>query len=82
MSAQAFYTNGENEMTSKKTHTERNAASAGNWVANDVVERRAAINKFVEYAERISRDREASRSVVQRAGIFTKSGRLTKHYKK
>jgi len=43
LSAQAFYTNGENEMTTKKTITERNAASAGNWVANDVVERRGVV---------------------------------------
>jgi len=68
-------------MTTKKTYTARNAASAGNGVANDVVERRAEVNKFVEYAERIARDRDAARSVVQRAGIFTKTGRLTKHYK-
>jgi hypothetical protein len=81
LSAEAFYTNGENEMTAKKTVTERNAASAGKGAANDVVERRAAVNKFVEYAERIARDRDASRSVVQRAGIATKTGRLTKHYK-
>jgi hypothetical protein len=81
LSEQAFHTNGGNEMTTKKTFTERNAASAGNWVANDVVERRAAVNEFVEYAERIARDKDASRSVVQRAGITTKTGRLTKHYK-
>jgi hypothetical protein len=82
LSAWAFQTNGENEMTAKKTVTERSAASAGKGVANDVIERRAAVNKFVEYAERIARDRNASRSVVQRAGIFTETGRLTKHYKK
>ncbi len=68
-------------MRAKKTVTGRNAASAGKGVANDVIERRTAVNKFVEYAERIARDRDAARSVVQRAGIFTKTGRLTKHYK-
>jgi hypothetical protein len=68
-------------MTAKKTVTERNAASAGKGVANDVIERRTAVNKFVEYAERIARDSEASLRVVQRAGIATKTGRLTKHYK-
>ena len=68
-------------MTAKKTVTERSAASGGKGVADDVVERRAAVNKFVEYAERIARDGDASRRVVQRAGIFTRTGRLTKHYK-
>ncbi len=68
-------------MTAKKTATERNAAAAGKGVANDVVERRAAVSKFVEYAERIARDSDASRSVAQRAGILTGTGRLTKPYK-
>lgn len=68
-------------MAAKKTVVERVAASAGKGVADDVVERRTAVNKFVEYAERIARDRDASRSVAQRAGIFTGTGRLTKHYK-
>jgi hypothetical protein len=68
-------------MAAKKTVAKRKAASTGNWVANDVIERRAAIKEFVEYAERIARDKKAARSVVQRAGIFTKTGRLTKHYK-
>ena len=68
-------------MAAKKTVVERVAPSAGKGVADDVVERRAAVNKFVEYAERIARDRDASRSVTQRAGIFTGTGRLTKHYK-
>jgi hypothetical protein len=67
-------------MTAKKTATERNAA-AGKGVANDIVERRAAVNKFVEYAERIASDSDASRSVAQRAGILTETGRLTKPYK-
>jgi hypothetical protein len=65
----------------KKTATERNVASIGKWVASHVVESRAATNEFVEYAERIARDRDASRSVVQRAGIVTEAGRLTEHYK-
>jgi hypothetical protein len=69
-------------MTAKKTVTERNRASTGQWVTNDVVERRAAVNKFVEYAERIARDSDASLRVAQRAGILTETGRLTKHYKK
>ena len=68
-------------MRAKKTIAKRNAASAGKWVAHDVAERRAAIKKFVEYAERIARDKDAARSVVRRAGIITKTGRLTKHYK-
>lgn len=69
-------------MTSKKTATDRNTASAGKGVANEVVERRAAVSKFVEYAERIARDSDASLRVAQRAGILTETGRLTKHYKK
>jgi hypothetical protein len=72
---------GENEMRAKKTITERKPARAGNWVAHDVIERREAIKAFVKYAEGIARDKDAARSVVQRAGIFTKTGRLTKHYK-
>ena len=68
-------------MTAKKTVTERSATSGGKGVADDVVERRAAVNKFVEYAERIARDSDASRSVAQRAGILTGTGRLTKPYK-
>jgi hypothetical protein len=68
-------------MRAKKTITERNAASAGNWVAHDVIERRTAIKEFVKYAKRIARDEDAARSVVRRAGIITKTGRLTKHYK-
>jgi hypothetical protein len=68
-------------MTAKKTVTERSAASSGKGVANDVVERRTAVDKFVEYAERIARDSDASRKVAQRAGILTGTGRLTKHYK-
>jgi hypothetical protein len=69
-------------MAAKKTVTERNGASTGQWVANDVAERRAAVRKFVEYAERIARDSDASLRVAQRAGILTRTGRLTKHYKK
>jgi hypothetical protein len=68
-------------MRAKRTITERNAASAGRWVAHDVIKRRAAIKEFVEYADRIARDKAAARSVVRRAGIITKTGRLTKHYK-
>jgi hypothetical protein len=68
-------------MTAKKTITKRNWARAGNWVAHDVAERRAAVKDFVKYAKRIARDPEAARSVAQRAGILTKTGRLTKHYK-
>jgi hypothetical protein len=68
-------------MTAKKTIAERKAASAGKGVSNDIVERRAALNKFVEYAERVARDSDESLRVVQRAGIATKTGRLTKHYK-
>jgi hypothetical protein len=44
------------------------------WVANDVVERRSTVKRFVEYAERIARDRDASRSVAQKPGIATKPG--------
>ena len=39
-------------MTAKKTVTERNAAAAGKGVANDVVERRAAVSKWVDSPER------------------------------
>lgn len=49
-------------MTAKKTVTERNAAAVGKGVANDIVERRAAVSKFVKYAERIASDSDASRS--------------------
>jgi isocitrate/isopropylmalate dehydrogenase len=47
----------------------------------DIIERREETRRIVEYAARIARDRDAARSVVQRAGIFTKAGRLTKHYR-
>jgi len=69
------------QMRAKKTSTVRNAASAGNGVAHDVIERRVAIKEFVKYAEGIARDKDAARSVVRRAGIITKTGRLTKYYK-
>lgn len=70
-------------MTGKKTVTERSAIGAsGRGVASDVIERREAVNKFVEYAEKVARDSAASRSVAHRAGVLTESGRLTKHYKK
>jgi hypothetical protein len=81
LSAEAFYKNGENEMTAKKTVTARKAAIAMTGVAHDIIERRAATKKFVEYAERIARDKDESLRVVQKAGIATKTGRLTKHYK-
>jgi hypothetical protein len=69
-------------MTGKKTATGRSTEGAGKGVADDVVERRAAVEKFVEYAEKIARDSVASRSVAHRAGILTETGRLTKRYKK
>ena len=50
-------------------------------MAHDVIERRVAIKEFVKYAEGIARDKDAARSVVRRAGIITKTGRLTKYYK-
>lgn len=44
--------------------------------------RLAETKQFIEYSERIARDSAASRSVVQRAGILTKTGRLTKPYRR
>ena len=66
----------------KKTVTERSTSGTGKGVADDVIERREAVNKFVEYAERVARDSAASRSVAHRAGILTETGHLTKNYKK
>lgn len=68
-------------MTTKKTLNARNAARAGNWATYDFIERRAATKKFVEFAERIARDKDAARAIVQSAGIITKTGRLTKRYR-
>jgi hypothetical protein len=60
---------------------ERSLISASTWLTNDIIERRGVIYGFVEYTERIAPDKDASRSVVQRAGTMTKTGRLTMQYK-
>jgi hypothetical protein len=37
--------------------------------------------KVREYAEKIASDPKLSREFLQRAGIYTRSGKLTKHYR-
>ena len=68
-------------MTTKKTFRARNLARSGNGAVYDAIERSKEIKKFVEFADRIARDKEAARAIVQSAGIITKTGRLTKRYR-
>lgn len=44
-------------------------------------EREIFIKMLREYKDKISKDKELSRDFLIRAGIYTKKGKLTKHYK-
>ena len=44
-------------------------------------EREAFIKMLHEYTEKLSKDKQLARDFLIRAGIYTKSGRLSKHYR-
>jgi len=44
-------------------------------------EREAFIKMSQEYTEKLSKDKKLARDFLIRAGIYTKSGRLSKHYR-
>lgn len=61
--------------------TEPRVRGTSRWATKAVLERRTAVGKFVQYAERIAESKDESRRIMQEAGISTASGRLSKHYK-
>jgi len=68
-------------MKAKKTPTKRNKPKVLTWFERDAIERRKETEEFVAFAKKFLRDPEACRRLTQEAGIYTKSGRLTKRYR-
>ena len=68
-------------MKAKKTTRKQNNPRVLNGIDRAVIERRKETEEFVAFAKKFLRDPEACRRLTQEAGIYTKSGRLTKRYR-
>jgi len=68
-------------MKAKKTTRKQNTPRVLNGIDRAVIERRKETEEFVAFAKKLLRDPEACRRIGQEAGIFTKTGRLTKRYR-
>lgn len=52
-----------------------------NWLTNDIKNRRAETKRIKKYAKELIMDKKKAKKFLQKAGIITKTDKLTKPYK-
>jgi hypothetical protein len=68
-------------MKARKSTTQRSKPKVLTWFERDAIERQKETEEFIAFGKKLLRDPARCRRILQEAGIYTKSGRLTKRYR-